>query len=89
MLARVDEVVCLQEIEHTVLDDRLKGFSLDGGQVDWSVSTRFREKTFLGDGADVRGPKVKGTSAVVKNLLKIWQRCRTTRSTPSATALRP
>ena len=58
--ARVDEVVRLKEIDHSVLDDRLKDFSWDGGQTDGSVVTRFLEETLFGDGADVCRPNVQG-----------------------------
>ena len=56
----VDEVICLQEIDHPILDDRIKDFSWDGGQADGSVVGRIREGTLFGDGADIRVHKVKG-----------------------------
>ena len=52
VLARVDEVICLQEIDHTVPDDRLKDFSWDGGQADGSVVPHIHEETLFGDGAN-------------------------------------
>ena len=60
VLARVYEVVCLQEIDHPVLDDGLRDFSWDGSQANGSVVPRVREETFFGDGANVRRPKVLG-----------------------------
>ena len=60
MLARVNEVVCLQEFDHPFLDDGLKDFSWDRSQADGSVIPRIREETLFGDGANVRRPKVLG-----------------------------
>ena len=85
MLARVYEVVCLQEIDHPVLDDGLKDFSWDGGQADGFVVPVSVRRPFLGMGQTSADRKSCGTSALVKDLLKIWQRCGTT---PSTTALR-
>ena len=60
VLARVNEVICLQEIDHPVLDDGLKDFSWDRSQADGSVIPRVHEETLFGDGANVRRPKVLG-----------------------------
>ena len=60
VLARVYEVVCLEEVDHPVLDDGLKDFSWDGSQADGSVIPRVSEETLFGDGANVRRPKVLG-----------------------------
>ena len=48
------EVVCLQEVDHPVLDDGLKDFSWDRSKADGSVIPRIREETLFGDGANVR-----------------------------------
>ena len=53
VLTRVNAVVCLQEIDHSVFDDKVKDFSWDGGQADGSVVACFREETLFGHGADV------------------------------------
>ena len=45
VLARVYEVVCLQEVDHPVLDDGLKDFSWDGSQADGSVVPPVCEET--------------------------------------------
>ena len=50
MLARFNEVVCLQKVDHPVLDDGLKDFSWDGSQADGSVIPRVRQETLLGMG---------------------------------------
>ena len=42
VLARVIEIICLQKIDHPVLDDGLKDIPWDGGQADGSVVTRIR-----------------------------------------------
>ena len=60
VLARVNEVVCLQEVDHPVLDDGLKDFSWDESKADGSVIPRIREETLFADGANVRRPKVLG-----------------------------
>ena len=44
VLVCVDEVICLQEINHLVLDDALKDFSWDEGQADGSVVPRVCEE---------------------------------------------
>ena len=85
VLARFNEVVCLQKVDHPVLDDGLKDFSWDGSQADGSVIPCVRQKTLLGKGQTSADRKTWGTSAVVKDLLNIWQRCGTT---PHATAKR-
>ena len=57
MLACVNDVICLQEINHPDIDDDgLKDFSRDGSQADGSVVFRIREETLFGDGANVRRP---------------------------------
>ena len=60
MLARVNEVVCLQEVDHPVLDDGLKDFSREGSKADGSVIPRIREETLFGDGVNVCRPKLLG-----------------------------
>ena len=60
VFSRVYEVVCLQEVDHPVLDDGLKNFSWDGSQADGSVVPRICEEKIFGDGANVRRPKVLG-----------------------------
>ena len=50
VLARVYEVICLQEIDHPVLDDKLKDFFWDGGQADGSVVSCISEETLFGMG---------------------------------------
>ena len=54
MLACIDEAVCLQEIDHPVLDDRLKHFSWDGGQTAGFVVPRVREETLFWDEAKMQ-----------------------------------
>ena len=58
VLARVNEIICLQEIDHPVLDDILKDFSWDGDQADGSVVPLIREETLFADRANVHRPRV-------------------------------
>ena len=54
------EVLCLQEIDYPILDDRLKEFSWDWGRADGSIVARAHGETLLEDGVDVRRPNDKG-----------------------------
>ena len=76
VLARVYEVVCLQEVDHPVLDDGLKDFSWDGSQADGSVVPHVHEETFFGGGENVHRSKVFGhlccSQRSVKDLAEVW-----------------
>ena len=76
VLARVYEAICLQEIDHPVLDDGLKDFSWDGGQADGSVVPCICEETLFGDGANVRRPKVLGHFCRGLRSVKDWAEVR-------------